>query len=453
MMFICLLLIILIEQSHGNDLFSKIGDIKIKNGHATKAFLLPKGEVIYFWEQTRPPTEEEKRLRAEWFDKQWEEFRKNAEKRGIPKIEEDAREIAKELDRWHSKLPLIEKTVKPFLSAVARGMPMLMRQAMEIGHPLAREHFINQPVVVKSGLIIHYPNGDENNVQLDLEKFYGQESWARIPTEDINLRASPNGGFWVLETKDKFLLLFKIKDGNFIPIAKIQGQSPIGWSLNDRFMFVKSLDEGSFVVYEMQSLKEMAKVNLKSTSCNIKSSFIRAAAISDEFFVVSGRDTLCLYSLSDGSIRQPNIKMLRRIGGSPNSVIYGVAFSLDGRLLYIASARGFFVIDPYNFSLLDEYILPAGSSFYFQSLAGISPDGRYAAVLYGKERINGWATLFIWDIHNKRILQRIGTDEGKMLHTISAGFRHIYPPAILTKDWTYLLIILHDGTIELYRRR
>ena len=203
----------------------------------------------------------------------------------------------------------------------------------------------------------------------------------------------------------------------------------------------------------MQSLKEMAKVNLKSTSCNIKSSFIRAAAISDEFFVVSGRDTLCLYSLSDGSIRQPNIKMLRRIGGSPNSVIYGVAFSLDGRLLYIASARGFFVIDPYNFSLLDEYILPAGSSFYFQSLAGISPDGRYAAVLYGKERINGWATLFIWDIHNKRILQRIGTDEGKMLHTISAGFRHIYPPAILTKDWTYLLIILHDGTIELYRRR
>lgn len=81
MIFICLLLIILTEQSHGNDLFSKIGDIKIKNGHANKAFLLPKGEVIYFWEQTRPPTEEEKRLRAEWFDKQWEKFRKSAEKR------------------------------------------------------------------------------------------------------------------------------------------------------------------------------------------------------------------------------------------------------------------------------------------------------------------------------------------------------------------------------------
>lgn len=80
-----------------------------------------------------------------------------------------------------------------------------------------------------------------------------------------------------------------------------------------------------------------------------------------------------------------------------------------------------------------------------------SPDGRYAAALYGRERAEGWATLFFWDVRERRILRRIGTEPGRMLDTISAGFRFIYPPAQLSADWQYLLVSRQDGSLEVFR--
>ncbi|MFN4178868.1 MAG: hypothetical protein ACK4I8_01020 [Armatimonadota bacterium] len=56
--------------SSSDGLFVKMAEVRGKNGHVSEAALLPKGEVIYFWERTRPPTEEEKKLRAKWFDEQ-----------------------------------------------------------------------------------------------------------------------------------------------------------------------------------------------------------------------------------------------------------------------------------------------------------------------------------------------------------------------------------------------
>lgn len=96
--------------------------------------------------------------------------------------------------------------------------------------------------------------------------------------------------------------------------------------------------------------------------------------------------------------------------------------------------------------------MPAGADFSFQKLSGVSPDGRYAAALYGRERGEGLATLFFWDVREKRIVQRIGIEPGRMLDTISSGFRFIYPPAQFTGDWQYLLVIRQDGSLELFRR-
>lgn len=330
---------------------------------------------------------------------------------------------------------------------------MLMRQALKMALPLARQHFVNQPVVVEAGLKIRSPDGSETNIPTNLEKLYGEETWMRMPAEEINLRASPDGKYVALETADESFVLFELRGNDFAPMAQVRGQSPIGWSHSGRLMFTARSPKGdTFVVYAMDDLKEIATLGPVPRPTK-RSSSINAVAISDELLAVGGGNLLCIYRLADGSLKQPDIRTLRRIGGSPDSVIYGLTFSPDGRALYVASARGFFVIDPYTLSVLDEYILSAVSDFRFEALAGVSPDGHYAAVLYGKERLNGWATLFFWDIRRKQIVQKIGTEEGRMLDTISSGFRFIYPPATLTNDWQFLLAIRQDGVLELYRRQ
>lgn len=438
----------------GDDgLFVKVAELRGKNSHISKAALLPKGEVIYFWERIRPPTDEEKRIRSAWFDEQWEAFRKQAEQKGIPEIERRSEEIAKELESELAKQPPIVRQMQPFFSAAARGIPMLMRQALKMALPLARRHFVNQPVVVEAGLKIRSPDGSETNIPTNLEKLYGEETWMRMPAEEINLRASPDGKYVALETADESFVLFELRGNDFAPMAQVRGQSPIGWSHSGRLMFSARSPKGdTFVVYAMDDLKEVATLGPVPRPTKRFSS-INAVAISDELLAVGGGNLFCIYRLADGSLKQPDIRTLRRIGGSPDSVIYGLTFSPDGRALYVASARGFFVIDPYTLSVLDEYILSAGSDFRFEALAGVSPDGHYAAVLYGKERLNGWATLFFWDIRRKQIVQKIGTEEGRMLDTISSGFRFIYPPATLTNDWQFLLAIRQDGVLELYRRQ
>lgn len=330
---------------------------------------------------------------------------------------------------------------------------MLMRQALKMALPLARRHFINQPVVVEAGLKIRHPDGRETNIQTDVEKLYGEETWMRMPAEEINLRTSPDGKYLALGTEDEFFVLFELRGNEFVPVAQVRGQSPIGWSQDGRLMFAaRSPKRDTFVVYAMEGLREVATLGPVPRPTK-RFSGIRTVALSDELLAVGGGNLLCVYRLADGSVKQADRRTLGRIGGAPDSVIYGLAFSPDGRALYVASARGFFVIDPYTFSVLDEYILRAGSDFRFEMLAGVSPDGRYAAVLYGKERLKGWATLFLWDIRGKQILQKIGTEQGRMLDTITFGFRFIYPPVNLTNDWQFLLAIRQDGILELYQRQ
>ncbi len=437
--------------SDNDRLFVKVLEVRDKDVRVSKAALLPKGGVIYFWERTRPPNEDEKKLRAKWFDEQWEAFRREAEQKGIPEIERKSEEIAKELESELAKQPPIIQPMRPFFSAATRGIPMLMRQALKMALPLARQHFINQPVVVEAGLKIRYPDGREADIPADIDKLYGEETWMRMPAEEINLRASPNGRFLALETVDESFVLFELRENAFVPVAQVRGQSPIGWSSNGRLMFVaRNPERDTFTVYAMDGLREVASLGPVPRPTK-RFSDIRAVAISDELLVVGGGNLLCVYRLSDGSVKQPDPKTLRRIGGSPDSAIYGLAFSTDGRVLYVTSARGFFVIDPYTFAILDEYIRPAVADFFFDKLAGVSPDGRYAAVLHGRERLYGWATLFFWDIREKRIVQKIGTERGRMLDTISSGFKFVYPPAMLTNDWQFLLAIRQDGVLELYR--
>lgn len=440
--------------SHAGEVFVKIK--KIESEKISKATILPGGNVIYFWEQTRPPTDKEKIFRKEWFDKEWETFINEAKSKGIPEIDKESEKFAKEIEKEVYQKPVIN-SLESFFYAAIKGIPIIVYEALKIGYPLARNYFINQPVVVKAGFKLYSPNGQKIDIPWDIEKFYGKETWMRIPLEEINMIASPNGKFLVLETREEFLVLFEIKDNTVIPIAQIYGKSPIGWSRDDSLMFVTKPSKSkkcTFSVYSIDDLQhEVANLGPVISYPSKKFSWITSVAISKEFLAVGGANIFCIYSLPDGTVRQPDKKTFHRIGGSPDGIIYGLSFSEDGKLLYIASGRGFFVIDPYTFSVLDEYIRPATANFSFHMLASVSPDGKYAAILHGKERDYGLSTLFIWDIHNKKIVQKIGTEKEKMLQSISSGFSFIYPPATLTNDWKFLLTIRQDGVLELFQNQ
>ncbi|MDR7561522.1 MAG: hypothetical protein QN210_03110 [Armatimonadota bacterium] len=435
-------------------LFESAGEVREPGGRIFQAALLPGGRVVYYRERTRPPTDEERARRAEWFDAEWEKFRRRAESEGLPEIERRSEEIARKLEEELAGRPPLVRSMQPFFSSAARGIPVLLRLALTLALPLARQHFINQPVVVEAGLRVWSPDRAEVEVaSVDVARLYGEESWMRAPIDALNLRVSPDGRFVALETTEEAFALFELTGGALVHFAQVRGQSPLGWSRDGRRLYATRRAGGgaAVVVYEAASLQDMARCRADFDRLLLggatSRAIIRGVAAGDDRLAIALFSDLGVCRLADGSLSLPDPPALRRIG-PPR----GVAFSRDGAALYVASARGFAVLDPRTFAVRDQYVRPAGAEVDFQSLADVSPDGRYAAVLYGRERPEGWATLVIWEIAERRVVQRIGTEPGRMLNTISAGFRFTYPPALLTDDWRYLLTVRQDGSLELFRR-
>lgn len=443
------------RAAHGapEELFRKIGELQDPSAPAREAALLPDGKVAYYWERTRPPTDQEKERRAAWFDAEWERFRRQAEQEGIPQIERGGEQMARQLEEEAAKQPWVVRPLVPILSATFRGLGPWLRWVMDYTLPIARQHIINQPVVVEAGLGLWEPGGKtpKELLPVDVPHLYGAESWARFPTDALHLRASPDGRYVALETADKAFVLFELTGTALSPKARVRGGSPLGWSPDGRLLFVTRSEDRKKVIaiYAADDLRELARCpadfgrNLIKAAGNV-GGILMGVAISEDRLAMALFTDLGVCRLPAGSLGLPDPATLRRIG-APR----GLAFS-QGRL-YVASTRGFAVVDPDTFAILDQYVQPAAAGYSFQQLAGVSPDGRYAAALHGKERDDGWATLFFWDVHQRRIVQRIGTQPGRMLDSISSGFRFIYPPAQLSRDWRYLLVIRQDGILELYQ--
>jgi len=443
-----------LPRPHGTPeaLFRKAAELREPAAQVRRAALLPDGRVAYYHERTRPPTAQEKERRAAWFDAEWERFRRQAEQEGIPQIERSGEQMARKLEEEAAKQPPVARALAPFFSAAFRGLPAWLRWVMEQTLPIARRHFINQPVVVEAALRVWDPSGKSTELlPVDVPALYGEESWARFPADELHLQASPDGRYVALETADKASVLFELTGTALSPKARVRGGPPLGWSPDGRLLFVTRSEDRKKVIaiHAADDLQELARCpvnfgrNLIKAADNV-GGILMGVAISQDRLAVALFTDLGVCRLPAGSLVLPDPATLRRIG-APR----GLAFS-QGRL-YVASTRGFAVVDPDTFAILDQYIRPAAADYSFQQLAGVSPDGRYAAALHGKERDDGWATLFFWDVPQRRIVQRIGTQPGRMLDTISSGFRIIYPPAQLTRDWRYLLVVRQDGVLELYR--
>lgn len=434
-------------------LFRKAAELQERFAQVRRAALLPDGRVAYYWERTRPPTDQEKDRRAAWFDAEWERFRRQAEQEGMPQIERSSEQMARKLQEEAAKLPVVARPLVPFLSAAFRGLPAWLRWVMELTLPVARRHFIHQPVVVEAGLRVWDPRGRTVGLlPVDVPGLYGEETWSRFPIEELHLRASPDGRYVALETADEAFVLFELTRSALSPRARIRGGSPLGWSPDGRLLFVtRSVDRRKFIaVHAADDLREVtrcpADFDRRLMGAGTGSA-LRDVAIAEDRLAVALFTDLGVCRLPAGSLALPDPATLRRIG-PPR----GLAFAHGSPTLYVASGRGLAVVDSGTFAILDQYLLQPAADFDFQRLAGVSPDGRYVAALHGKERPHGWATLFLWDVHQRRVVQRIGTQPGRMLDTISSGFRFIYPPAQLTPDWRHLLVLRQDRVLELYHR-
>ena len=437
-------------------LFQKVAEFKIPSLQVRNAVLLSEGLIAYYWERTRPATEEEKKRRAEWFDKEWEKLRQKAEQEGIPEIEKGAKVMAQKLEEEKSKMPIIVRPMVPIFSAIFRGLSSWLHWVVEYTYPIARQHFINQPVVEEAGINIWDPKGKTKKIlSVDISSLYGKESWERYPTNGFNLIASPDGRYVVLHTEEdpNAFNLFEIREEDLFFKGQIRGSGPLKWSYDGKYLALSKEKEKLVYVFSSETLKEVIRCNFDFDRRALRagssqSSWLQDIALGDGRLAIALLTDLGICKLSDGSLNLPDVAILRRIG-PPKSITFGK----DGKTLYVASLRGFFVVDTESFTILNQYLTMPGDGFYFQLLAGVSPDGRYAAVLHGRERDYGWATLFIWDIYQNRIIQRIGTEPGQMLNTISSGFGGIYPPVKISPDWRYLLAIRQDGVLELYQRR
>ncbi|MFN3286612.1 MAG: hypothetical protein ACK45F_10055, partial [bacterium] len=236
-----------VPGSHGTPeaLFRKAAELREPSAQVRRAALLPDGRVAYYRERTRPPTDQEKDRRAAWFDAEWERFRRQAEQEGIPQIERSTEQMARKLEEEAAKQPLVVRPLFPFLSAVFRGLPAWLRWVMEQTLPIARRHFINQPVVVEAALSVWDPSGKTTELlPVDVPGLYGEESWARFPADELHLRASPDGRYVALS-----------------PRARVRGGSPLGWSPDGRLLFVtRSVDRRKVIaIHAADDLREVAR--------------------------------------------------------------------------------------------------------------------------------------------------------------------------------------------------
>ncbi|MFN4132559.1 MAG: hypothetical protein ACK4GE_05730, partial [Caldimicrobium sp.] len=244
------------------ELFQKVAELQESSKQARRAALYPDGKVVYYWERTRPPTPQEKEKRAAWFDAEWEKFRRKAEQEGIPEIEKSTKEIEKMLKEEMAKQPLVVRGLTPFFSGVLRGLPAWLRWILEYSRPIARQHLINQPVVVEAGVSIWNPNGKTMVLlPVDVATLYGEESWARFPIDEVHLRVSPDGRYIAIETVEEAIVLFELSSSGLFPKARISGFSPFGWSPDGQYIFMTRKLEGKKVIAILttEDLQEVAQ--------------------------------------------------------------------------------------------------------------------------------------------------------------------------------------------------
>jgi len=424
---------------------------------ASQVALFPDGSIIYYYEKTRPPTEEEKKIREEKFDAEWARLKEKGEET-VPKMEKEAEKAGEEVSK---KAPIV---LKPFFKSLKFFIREIMKEGMKIAYPVGKKRFVNQPVVIKAGFVIEDTDGKKQEIPVDLSEFYGEEEWERMPIDAVNIIVSPTGNYFALITTTRGIELFHMKNKEPIKRITFKGTHPFGFSCDGKEFYYREHDEKSkfsICLLPKRFLSDegvktvLPEILCKSIKLNLDKSNgrITDAGITGNYLFVLTFGKLYVFDLEKNEL----IKIIKIKGYGGRSLLV----SQDE--VYIANLR--FELYRINLPTFDveqispnRFYLEENFGLHFFRLVSISPDKRYIASLFDPGLIKpkgvknwsgsttGESILFIWDIEEKRAVKiyNLRLEEAR-------GSFEAKIPVLFSPDWKYKVLHLKGGGIELWK--
>ena len=392
--------------------------------------LLGRG-VGYYYEKTRPPTEEEVRKRMEWFDAEWKKLREKE-----PEFEKAISEGEKKFKEELSKKPP-PPALRSFFENAFKLIRLIAKEGIKIAEPLAKDYFTKAPVVTEAGFLIRNYDGTAHSLKID----YREEEWKRMPSDGVYPVSDPKGNYLALLTEDKFgyIKVFRVGEEKLEHLFSVEGTTPFSFSPSGLYFAYATMDRSFIVITDMDG-RVISKVKVQEGGGPI------SISLTEKSLAIVNWGGVKVVNLDNGVERGIRLK-----GGK------SVLFSRKGDKLFVSiTPGGLYVYNAETLTLIsksDYFSLTDKNKVLFTYLVSLSPDERFLAGVYDKGLITsgmtvGESALFIYDLREGRVVYRI---EG--LENITGGFGGVFLPASFSPNWDYLLIYKKGDRVELLRAK
>ncbi len=408
--------------------------IPIAQFRGVRAIILKEG-VGYYYEKTRPPTEDEVKKRLEWFEQEWEKL-KEKEPEFEKALSEGEKKFKEELSK--RKPPTF---LRDFFMSVFPLFRLIAKEGMKMAEPLAKNYFTKAPVVVEAGFVIKRFDGSSYNLKID----FHEEEWKRMPSEGIYPISSSDGRYLALMTESDFgrIRVFRIEKEKLEPIFEVVGSTPFAFSPNGEYFSYASPNRSHMLVVDKEG-NPIRNIPISYKIAGKKEDIgpIRIALSESYLGIVSW------IGIKRVDLKSGEEKEVRLRGGK------SIVFNRTGDRIYANSVGGeVFIYDLKSLNLIKKldpfYLRKRG--VYIQYIASISPEERFIAVLYDPSSYDDKApletsTLLIYDLESDRVIKRV-----ENLESITGGFGGVFLPVSFTEDWSYVLLSRKGNVVELYK--
>lgn len=399
-----------------------------------RAILLKDG-VGYYYEKTRPPTEEEIKKRLEWFNKEWKKLEEKE-----PEFEKALLKGKKKFEEELSKKPP-PPHLKDFFLSVFKLIRLIVKEGINTTKPLARDYFSKAPVVVEAGFIVKRFDGSSYTLKIDYGK---QEEWKRFPSDGVYFISSASGRYVALLTEDDFgkIRVFRLDEDKPVLLFEQIGTTPFAFSPSGNYFAYATPDRSSIVVVNKEGNPVWnIPVKYKTAKRKEDTGPIKIALSENRLGIISWIG-IKIVNLKSGEERE-----IRLRGGK------SILFNRNGNRIYANTPGEIYIYDLESLSLIKklDYFYLKKRGFYVQYLASLSPDERFIAGLYDPSSFNNkvpleTSVLVIYDLERDEVIKRF-----ENLENITGGLGGVFLPASFSEDWSYLLLIKKGDVFELFK--
>lgn len=399
--------------------------------------ILLKNRVGYYYEKTRPPTEEEIRKRVEWFKQEWRKLKERT-----PEIEKAISEGEKTFKEELSKKPP-PPFLRPFFMSVFKLFKLIAKEGMNLAEPMAMEYFSKAPVVVEAGFVVKKFDGSSYSLKIDFTGLY-QEEWKRMPSDGIYPLASIDGRYVALMTESDFgkIRVLRVDEEKLEPLFEVLGTTPIAFS-----------PKGSYFAYTTPNRSQIIVVDKEGNIIRTVSLKYRIAKKGES----EGPVRIALSENHLGVINWIGIKVVDLKSGEEREVRLrggkSILFNRQGDKIYANNIGEIFIYDLESLNLIKklDYFFLKKRGVHVHYLASLSPEENFLALLYDPSTYEEKATretsvLLIYDLERNIVTKRF-----ENLETITGGFGGVFLPASFSDNWEYLLLGKKGDLIELYK--